>query len=115
MNRQARHLESWLSELGTARSTGVLRLGGVSASFPWQSSASSATEISRPASGWRRGFRGVAAAAVIGLVLVGVWRLERIFPTGRNTPTKDTTLASLPANNASQIPGSETKVVLDGD
>lgn len=119
MNRQARHLESWLNELGTARSTGVLRQGGVTRSFPWQSSSTSipagVSSVAR-VTGWRRGLRGIAAAAVIGLVLVGVWRLERLLPTpaGSRTP-ESASLASRDSKNASAINGAETKVVLEGD
>ena len=119
MDRQARHLEGWLNELGTARSAGVLRQGGVTRSFPWQlSPASKLAEASTTVrhTGWRRGLRSLAAAAVIGLVLVGVWRLERLLPTPAGSRTQDmATLASRDSKTNPAVSGAETRVVLEGD
>lgn len=119
MTRNPTSLDQWLNELGTARQTGLLaRSDESNRRFPWKSPSIStaATRVTRVNVG-RRALQGFAAAAAVGLALVGVWRLETLWPRTSVDPRGQTpsAIASRDSHSPADAIAGNAKAVRVGD
>jgi len=119
MRRETPDLEALLTELGAARAEGVFERTG-RGSLPWRTNRPiSGRQAASPRS-WRRAMTGLAAAAVLGFALVGIWRLESFWSAGPQLAQNpdSTALASrdvAPAMNADSSQAPVLPVDFNGD
>lgn len=99
MSRPTPTLEAWLTELGQARAQGTFTVARTGRNLPWKAAQPTARRVSI-----QRFASRIAAAACVGLVLVGIWRMESRWTTPQPaSPTPTLSLASRDATDATTI------------
>jgi hypothetical protein len=111
MNGGNHNLDRWLNTLGAAKADGVL--SGRPAAMPWKNETAETPVIVGRAT--RRAAGGLAVAAAVGLVLVGMWQLESMTPSVSPDAVPGPAVASNDGSDVTAPVATDASPIVEGD